>query len=68
MAYIPDDISQIPDNHPGYVPASEDSRKRLTILPIFYLSRQGWLGYAQVLSCPSDASLFNDGQEIPQHP
>ena len=32
MAYIPDDISQIPDNHPGYVPASEDSRKRLTIL------------------------------------
>ncbi|WP_339346160.1 hypothetical protein [Bifidobacterium apis] len=32
MAYILDDISQIPDNHPGYVPASEDSRKRLTTL------------------------------------
>ncbi|PXY87342.1 hypothetical protein DKK68_06170 [Bifidobacterium asteroides] len=32
MAYIPDDISQIPDNHPGYVPASDDDRERLTIL------------------------------------
>lgn len=32
MAYIPDDISQIPDNHPGYTPASEASRERLTIL------------------------------------
>lgn len=30
--YLPDDISQIPDNHPGYVPASEDRRERLTIL------------------------------------
>ncbi|MCT8158242.1 hypothetical protein [Bifidobacterium polysaccharolyticum] len=32
MAYIPDDVSQIPDNHPGYVPASDDERDRLTIL------------------------------------
>ncbi|WP_445343470.1 hypothetical protein [Bifidobacterium sp. ESL0819] len=32
MAYIPDDISQIPDNHPGYTPASDDERKQLTIL------------------------------------
>ena len=32
MAYIPDDISQIPDNHPGYTPASDDERERLTIL------------------------------------
>ena len=32
MAYTPDDISQIPQNHSGYVPASEDSRDRLTIL------------------------------------
>ena len=32
MAYIPDDVSQIPDNRPGYVPASDDERKQLTIL------------------------------------
>ena len=32
MAYIPDDVSQIPDNHPGYTPASDDERERLTIL------------------------------------
>ncbi len=32
MAYIPDDISQIPDNHPGCIPASDDERERLTIL------------------------------------
>ena len=32
MAYTPDDISQIPQNHSGYVPASEDSRDRLTFL------------------------------------
>ena len=32
MAYIPDDVSQIPDNHPGYVPASDSERERLTIL------------------------------------
>ena len=32
MAYIPDDVSQNPDNHPGYVPASDDERERLTIL------------------------------------
>lgn len=32
MVYIPDDISQIPDNHPGYTPASDDERKQLTIL------------------------------------
>ena len=32
MAYIPDDISQIPDNHPGYTPASDSERERLTIL------------------------------------
>ena len=32
MAYIPDDVSQIPDNHPGYIPASDDERERLTIL------------------------------------
>lgn len=32
MAYIPDDISQIPDNHPGYMPASDSERERLTIL------------------------------------
>ena len=32
MVYIPDDVSQIPDNHPGYVPASDDDRERLTIL------------------------------------
>lgn len=30
--YTPDDISQMPDNHPGYVPAPEDHRMRLTIL------------------------------------
>ena len=29
---IPDDASQMPDNHPGYVPAPEDRRMRLTIL------------------------------------
>ena len=32
MAYIPDDISQIPDNHPGFIHASDDERERLTIL------------------------------------
>ena len=32
MAYTPDDISQIPQNHPGYVPASDSDRERLTIL------------------------------------
>ena len=32
MAYIPDDISQIPDNHPGFIAASDDERERLTIL------------------------------------
>ena len=32
MTYIPDDISQIPENRPGYVPASDDERERLTIL------------------------------------
>ena len=32
MAYIPDDVSQIPDNHPGYVSASDSERERLTIL------------------------------------
>ena len=32
MAYIPDDVSQIPNNHPGYTPASDDERERLTIL------------------------------------
>ena len=32
MAYIPDDVSQIPDNRPGYVPASDSDRERLTIL------------------------------------
>ncbi len=32
MPYIPDDVSQIPDNHPGYVPAPEDRRERLTVL------------------------------------
>ena len=32
MAYIPDDVSQIPDNHPSYIPASDDDRERLTIL------------------------------------
>lgn len=30
--YLPDDISQIPDNHPSYIPAPEDNRERLTIL------------------------------------
>lgn len=29
--YIPDDISQIPDNHPSYVPAPKDRRERLTL-------------------------------------
>ena len=32
MAYIPDDVSQIPDNHPGFIPASDSDRQRLTIL------------------------------------
>ena len=32
MVYIPDDISQIPDNHPGFIPASDNDRERLTIL------------------------------------
>ena len=32
MAYIPDDISEIPDNHPSYIPTSDDERERLTIL------------------------------------
>ena len=32
MAYTPDDVSQIPENHPGYVPASDSERERLTIL------------------------------------
>ena len=30
--YLPDDISQMPDNHPSYIPALEDRRERLTIL------------------------------------
>lgn len=29
--YIPDDVSQIPDNHPGYIPAQEDRLKRLNL-------------------------------------
>lgn len=29
---IPNDASQMPDNHPGYVPALEDRRERLIIL------------------------------------
>lgn len=32
MAHIHDDVSQIPDNHPSYIPASDDERERLTIL------------------------------------
>lgn len=32
MPYIPDDISQLPDNHPSHIPAPEDRRERLTIL------------------------------------
>ena len=32
MAYIPDDISQILENHLGYAPASEVERERLTFL------------------------------------
>ena len=32
MAYTPDDVSQIPANHPGYISASDDERERLTIL------------------------------------
>ena len=32
MAYIPDDISEIPENHPSYIPTSDDERERLTIL------------------------------------
>ena len=32
MAYTPDDVSQIPDNHPGFTPASDSERERLTIL------------------------------------
>ena len=32
MPYIPDDVSQIPDNHPDYIPAPLDRRERLTIL------------------------------------
>lgn len=32
MSYIPDDISQLPDNHPSYIPAPADRRERLTIL------------------------------------
>ena len=32
MAYTPDDVSQIPDNHPGFIPASDSERERLTIL------------------------------------
>ena len=31
MPYIPDDVSQIPENHPGYVPAPSDRRERLTV-------------------------------------
>lgn len=31
MLYIPDDISQIPDNYPSYIPALNDRRERLTI-------------------------------------
>ena len=30
--YIPDDVGQIPDNHPDYIPAPSDRRERLTIL------------------------------------
>ena len=32
MPYALDDISQIPDNHPGYTPASDSEREQLTIL------------------------------------
>ncbi|WP_273385947.1 hypothetical protein [Bifidobacterium coryneforme] len=32
MAYFPDDVSQIPDNHPDYIPAPPDRRARLTVL------------------------------------
>ena len=31
MAYIPDDVSKIPDNHTGYTAASDSERKRLII-------------------------------------
>ena len=31
MSYIPDDISQIPDNHPDFLPAPQDRKERLTI-------------------------------------
>lgn len=32
MVYFPDDVSQIPDNHPDYIPAPPDRRARLTVL------------------------------------
>ena len=32
MVYIPDDVSQIPDNHPDYITAPPDRRERLTTL------------------------------------
>ncbi|WP_267450447.1 hypothetical protein [Bifidobacterium sp. B4079] len=31
MPYIPDDVSQIPDNHSGYIPAPSDRRERLCV-------------------------------------
>ena len=32
MDYFPDDVSQITDNHPDYIPAPPNRRARLTVL------------------------------------
>lgn len=35
--YIPDDVSQVPDNRPSYTPAPQDRRQRLTLALHKYL-------------------------------
>lgn len=47
MAYIPDDIFQIPDNHLGYTPASEGERERLTFLLLKRLDQEQQVGLSR---------------------
>ena len=57
MAYIPDDISQILDNHLGYTPASEGERERLTFLLLKRLD--------QVIEQEQQAGLSRQDRERP---
>ena len=57
MAYTPDDISQIIDNHLGYAPASEVERERLTFLLLKRLD--------QVIDQEQQAGLSRKDRERP---